>query len=474
MTEPTTSLPAPVGETSGRPRPGERLELTIGDLAFGGAGVARRDGFVIFVRGGLPGDRVIAEVTKAKRSFGEATAVELLAGGPDRVPERAPHPGAPWQCLSYEAQLAVKQSQVGDALKRIGGFDLDELAIEPIVAADADATWGYRNKLEYSFGVSAGGELALGFHVAGRWDRIEDVDDIVLASEHANAIRRMVREWCAEQKLDAYDRRTREGFLRNLVIRESARTGQTLVRLVTSPGTLDTDGFAELLAERATSIVWTETAGTAETTRGGVDRQLAGPPWYEEELCGLRFRVSTDAFFQTNTAQAERLYVIAAEYAAIGTRDRVFDLFCGIGTIGLTFAVRATAVWGIEMVEAAVRDATVNARINEIDNAHFIAGDIRTTLRGLVEKAGRPDVCVIDPPRAGLSQKVVRRVLETGAKRIVYVSCNPTTLAPNLRQMVDAGYALRRVRPVDMFPHTPHIECVALLELTDEAPAVDQ
>jgi 23S rRNA (uracil1939-C5)-methyltransferase len=195
-----------------------------------------------------------------------------------------------------------------------------------------------------------------------------------------------------------------------------------------------------------------------------VTERVKGDSTLVEKLSGLTFHISPDAFFQTNTEMAERLYGTAVELAGLSGRERVLDLFCGIGTIALVLALDAGEVWGVELVEQAVADAIENARLNGVDNARFFAGDVRLAMRPLLERSGRPDVVVVDPPRAGLSNKVVRRVLEAEAKRIVYVSCNPTTLAPNARQLADAGYELRTVRPVDMFPQTPHIECVALLE----------
>ena len=197
-------------------------------------------------------------------------------------------------------------------------------------------------------------------------------------------------------------------------------------------------------------------------TRDGQTKVLAGDGSIEERIGSLRFRVSPEAFFQTNTEMAERLYGVVAEYAGLTGSERVFDLFCGIGTIGLSLAAQAGEVWGVEIVESAVADAIANAELNAIENARFSAGDIRTAARPLVEQAGQPGVVVVDPPRAGLSQKIVRRIAEMEPERIVYVSCNPTTLAPNARQLVEAGWTLERVQPVDMFPQTPHIECVAL------------
>jgi 23S rRNA (uracil1939-C5)-methyltransferase len=446
MEQATGERPAP------RAHRGQQLELEIESLAFGGRGVARSGGYVVFVAGALPGDRVRAEVTKAKRRFAEARTVELLAPGADRVEDRCTHegepcPGAPWQGLPYERQLVQKRDQVDEALRRIGdldGFELEE--IEPALEQ-----WRYRNKLEYSFG-DRDGEPILGFHARGRWDLIVDVEDCHLASERGNAARNEVREWARSEAVSTYDRRGREGVLRNLAVREGRRTGQVQTRLITSA-----ERFPKPPVDLHTAI---------EGDSGGTDGPtgVLGEERLREELCGLRFEMSHGAFFQTNTEMAERLYAVAAEYAGLSGGERVFDLYCGIGTIGLTMAAKAGEVWGLEIVPEAIADAERNAKRNGIENTRFVAGSTRTGVRPLLEQAGKPDVVLIDPPRAGLSQKIVRRVLECEAKRIVYVSCNPTTLAPNAAQLVEAGYTLRRVKPVDMFPQTPHIECVALLE----------
>jgi 23S rRNA (uracil1939-C5)-methyltransferase len=446
--------------SAGRPSKGDELELTIDSLAHGGSGVARHDGYVVFVAGAVPGDRVRAVVGKAKRAYAEARAVELLEPAPDRVAPVADHPGVPWQVIPYERQLEIKAEQVDDALRRIGR--LDGYALEPIVPAVQQ--WRYRNKMEYSFGADEHGELVCGFHVPGRYDEIVGVDDVLLASERSNTARGQVLAWARAQGLEPWDRRTHRGFLRNLVIREGRRTGELQVRLVTSPGPLQTDALTA--AVDCEGLFWTRTQDLGESTHGGETALVAGAPKLRERLGELDFRISPDAFFQTNTEMAETLYGSAVELAALRGHERVFDLFCGIGTIALSLAARAREVVGVEIVEAAVADAIDNARRNEITNAAFYAGDIRLAMRELVERKGRPDVCVIDPPRAGLSQKVVRRIVEAGPRRIVYVSCNPTTLAPNAAQLAEAGWSLTRVRPVDMFPQTPHIECVALLERT--------
>jgi 23S rRNA (uracil1939-C5)-methyltransferase len=444
---------APATTRAARPRQGAELELEIDSLAQGGRGVARANGYVVFVAGGLPGDRVRARLTRSKRDYGEAKAVELLRPSADRVPDRCLHgrepcPGAPWQGMAYERQLAEKASQVDDALRRIGRLDGFELeSIEPAVEE-----WRYRNKFEYSFGPADDGALALGFHRRGSWADVVDVDDCLLASERSNAARNAVGEWARAAELVPYDRRSQEGLLRNLVVREGRRTHELQTRLVTSPGELP----------RPPVDLHTVIEGPGGGTHGPTG--VLGAEHLHERVCDLRFRVSHDAFLQTNTEMAERLYGVAGDFAGLSGSERVFDLYCGIGTIGLSLASRAGEVWGLESVGDAIADAEHNAKANGIANARFVDADARLGIRPLLEAAGEPDVVIVDPPRAGLSSKIVRRVLECRAPRIVYVSCNPTTLAPNAAQMVEAGYTLRRVRPLDLFPQTPHVECVAVLE----------
>jgi len=425
----------------------------VSGLAHGGRGVARASGYVVFVAGALPGDRVRARLDRARRDYGEASVLELLAPSPERIADRcvhggAPCPGAPWQGLPYERQLAVKQAHVDDALRRLGGLAGYEL--EPIEPALAE--WRYRNKLEYTFGTTAGGELTCGFRPRGSWRGVVDVEDCLLASERNNAARNELRAWAREHGLPAYDPESGAGVLRNLVVREGRRTGQVQTRVVTTPAAIP----------RPPADLHTVVEGPGGGTAGPTG--VLGEEHLEERIGPLRLRISHGSFFQTNTEMAERLFAIAADYAQLDGRQRVFDLYCGIGTIGLLLAPAAGEVWGLETVPEAVADAEHNARRNGLENARFVCADARLGVRPLLERAGPPDVVVVDPPRAGLSRKVVRRVIECGAERIVYVSCNPTTLAPNAAQLAEAGYRLRRVRPVDMFPQTPHVECVALLE----------
>ena len=444
---------------------GEELELSIDSLAYGGNGVARHEGFVVFVRGGLPGDRVRARVTKVKRGFAEGFASAVLEPGPDRVEAPCRHfgtcGGCRFQDLSYDVQLAQKEQQVRDALVRIGR--IPDPPLEPIVPATS--IYGYRNKLEYSFSAGEDG-LELGFHRAGRWDEVIGIEACLLTTDVGNEIRRAVRGWAREERLEPYDQATGEGYLRHLVVREGRNTGQALVVLVTAPGERFEAGyFVDVLRRfpEVRSIHWAINDTPAEQTNLPT-KLLWGAEAIEEEILGLRFRVRPSAFLQTNTEMAEQLYGLAREFAGLTGDENVFDLYCGTGTIGLALAPDAGKVWGLEISEEAVACAIENAELNGIENAQFFAGNVGQTLEELAQKAGAADVVVVDPPRAGLAGKALRRTGALAARRIVYVSCNPTTLASDVQVLRDDyGYTLVRCRPVDMFPHTPHVESVSLL-----------
>ncbi len=446
-------------------RKGEEVEVRIDSLAYGGNGVGRLDGFVVFVRGGLPGDLVRARATKVKRGFAEAMRTELLEPGPSRVEAPCRHfgvcGGCRFQDLAYAAQLAAKETQVRDALARLGGFE--QPPVEAIVPARSE--YGYRNKLEYSFAGSADG-LALGFHRAGRWDEVVDVEECLLTTDLGNAIRDAVRAWARDEGLEPYDQETQSGYLRHLVVREGRNTGQVLVLLVTAPGErFDADFLIETVTRfpEVRSLHWAVNDRPAEVTNLPT-RLLWGDEWIEEELLGLRFRVRPNAFLQTNTEMAATLYTLACGAARLTGAETVFDLYCGTGTIGLALAASAGSVWGVEISEESVACAIENAEVNGIANARFFAGNVGQSLEELAEKAGAPDVVVVDPPRAGLAGKALRRTGALGAPRLVYVSCNPTTLASDLAVLRDEfGYELVRCTPVDMFPHTPHIESVSEL-----------
>jgi len=444
----------------------DEVELRIDSLAFGGNGVGRIDGYVVFVRAGLPGDTVRARVTKVQKRHAEAVKTEVIAPGPVRVAAPCEHypacGGCRFQDLAYEAQLQAKQSWVADSLTRIAG--IAEPPIEPIVGAVEQ--FHYRNKMEYSFAPGDGGP-ALGLHRAGRWDEVLGIERCWLASELGNRIRNRVRDWASEERLEAYDQATGKGYLRHLVVREGVNTGQALVQLVTHERErFDRERLIEVLTAipEVRSIQWAVNDTPAEVTNLPTEL-LWGEDAIEEEIGGLRFRLRPNAFLQTNTRMAERLYGLVREAAALGGGETVYDLYCGIGTIGLSLARESLTVWGIEVSEESVACAIENAELNGIGNAAFFAGNVGLVLNELRDRAGEPDVVLVDPPRAGLAGKALRRLGELAAPRLVYVSCNPTTLAGDTKRLIEEyGYSLLRTTPLDMFPHTPHVESVSVLQ----------
>ncbi|HEY2541899.1 MAG TPA: 23S rRNA (uracil(1939)-C(5))-methyltransferase RlmD [Gaiellaceae bacterium] len=445
----------------------EEVELEVESLAYGGNGVARLDGYVVFVRRGLPGERVRARVTKVKRGYAEALATDVLRAGPHRVEASCAHypacGGCRFQDLAYETQLEQKHAQVRDALQRLGG--IADPPLRDIVPCEPEI-FHYRNKLEYSFTQTPDGP-ALGFHRAGRWDEVLQIDKCWLTTDLGNGIRNAVRDWAREEGLEPYSQRDNTGYLRHLVVREGRNTGQALVQLVTAPGERFEPGYFVDVVRRfpeVRSVHWSVNDTPAEVTNLPT-KLLWGEEWIEEEMSGLRFRVRPNAFLQTNTTMAEKLYGLAAEAAALTGDETVWDLYCGIGTIGLTLARNALTGWGIEVSEESVACALENAELNGVTNAAFFAGNVGQVVEELVERSGSPEVVVVDPPRAGLAGKALRHLGRLGAPRLVYVSCNPTTLAGDAKVLREEyGYELLRVTPVDMFPHTPHVEAVALLE----------
>jgi 23S rRNA (uracil1939-C5)-methyltransferase len=324
--------------------------------------------------------------------------------------------------------------------------------------------------MEYSFAPADEG-LVLGLHRAGRWDEVLDISKCWLTTDFGNDVRDAVRRWAREEGLEAYSQADNTGYLRHLVVREGRNTGQALVQLVTGPGERFERGYlVDVLRAfpQVRSIHWSINDTPAEVTNLPSEL-LWGDGWIEEELGGLRFRVRPNAFLQTNTAMAEKLYALAGEAAQLTGTETVWDLYCGIGTIGLSLAGDALTVWGIEVSEESVACALENAELNSITNAAFFAGNVGQVVQELLDRSGPPEVVVVDPPRAGLAGKALRRLGEIGAPRLVYVSCNPTTLAGDVKVLrAEYGYELLRARPVDMFPHTPHVETVALLERSSQ------
>ncbi len=456
-----------------RPKRDDELEVSVNDLAFGGQGVARADGFVVFCSDTAPGDRARVRVRKARRRFAEADLVEVLAPGPDRIDPPCRYVprcgGCRLQHIAYDATLQAKRDQIADHLARIAHLP-DVPVLEPDAAVEHFA---YRNKMEYSAAPGPDGELTLGFHMRGRWDQVVDISECMLATPLGNALRETVRAWAADEGMVPYDQRlaaqnpddVQRGTLRHVVVRVGINTGQGLVTIVTAPGA---EKAVDALAPRLTAahpelvgLVHSVNDGVAEVTGGLPSRVAWGKDWLEERVHGVKLRLSSGAFFQTNTKMAERLYERAAEAAGLTGNEVLYDLYAGAGSVGLVLAPKASEVVAIEIIKEAVRDAKANAKANGFARYQALCGDVRVVLREQRGTLPPPDVAIVDPPRAGLSGGAVRRIIELAPPVLVYVSCHPATFADNARRFVDGGYHLEWVRPVDMFPQTPHIEAVA-------------
>ncbi len=450
-----------------KPRTGEEVELTIDDLAFGGAGVGRHGGFVIFTPDTAPGDRVRVRVRRPKRRHAEADLIELLAPGPDRVEPPCPHVpecgGCRLQHLDYEMTLDAKRRQVSEHLARIGGLtDVDVRPVDP-----AEPRLRYRNKMEYSFAQGPDGALRLGMHARGRWDEVVDLSVCLIASERCDAARAAVRAWAVEEGLRAYDQATGVGLLRHLVVREGTATGDVLVTLVTSAGIEAEAAVDRLGAVLPASLpgfvglLHAVNPGVAETTQGLARRVVVGRDTLREHVYGMVLDLSATAFFQTNTHMTETLYRRAGEAAGVGRDEVLYDLFAGVGSIGIALGRAAGEVVAVEIQAEAVEDARRNAAANGLTAHRALCGDVGRVLRERRDELPSPDVAIVDPPRAGLDGRAVRRIVEFAPRTLVYVTCQPATLAQNAAAFCAGGYRLDYVQPVDMFPQTPHVEAVA-------------
>jgi len=458
---------------------GQTLELEIEDLAFGGRALTRVNGLVVFVENALPGDRVLATVYRRKRQYAEARAERILRPAPFRVEPRCVHApicgGCRFQDLAYAEQLRHKERQVEECLAHLG-----RVRVEARPAIAAPEQFHYRNKMEYSFGRDAEGRLTLGLHRRGFYDRSFDLERCHIATPISSEIVAHVRDAVRRENLAPYDTRRHEGLLRFLVVREGIRTGQVMVNLVASefhPAFEPLAGGLRRAFPAVSSVLLNLTRRKAQVAIGEEERVLAGSATIFETLGGLTFEISSGSFFQTNTVQAERLLAVALDGLSLSGAERVLDVYSGTGTFTLPIAARAEEAIGIESSEVAVRDAERNAERNGIRNVRFWTGEAMEILRDRLglgsREAGRAferpriDAVLVDPPRAGLHAGVVSRLIHLGAPRLVYVSCNPSTLARDLGLFCESRYRIQWVQPVDMFPHTPHIECVAALERAD-------
>ncbi|MDX1545692.1 MAG: 23S rRNA (uracil(1939)-C(5))-methyltransferase RlmD [Rhodothermales bacterium] len=470
--------------TRRRLKRGQELEIEIEKFADRGKSLARLDGYVVFVPGAVPGDRVRVRVTKGKKNFAEAIVIDLLQPSPLRTDPRCFYfetcGGCKWQHVDYAAQLEAKRQSVDEAFRHNGG--LDGFEVRPTLGAEN--VYFYRNKMEFSFSTKrwltpkeiATGEdfdtdFALGLHVPGNFYKVIDLKECHLQSELSVRLVNAVRALAKEHGWLPWDIRQHTGYLRHLVIRQGERTGETMVNLVTNGHLPERMALLEARLKRdfpeVTTLVNTINTGKAQTAYGEAMHTLFGPGVIHDAIGPYRFEIAPNAFFQTNTRQAERLYEIARDFAEIGPDDLVYDLFCGAGTISLFVAGLARHVVGVELVEEAVENAKANARANGVENVTFVQGDMLALFNDdFVAEHGRPDVLITDPPRAGMHPKVVERIAALRPPRIVYVSCNPQTQALDLARLADA-YTIEAVQPVDLFPHTHHIENVVQLRLNE-------
>lgn len=446
------------------------------------------DGKVVFVENVVPGDVVDLRITKNKKSYAEGKVTRLVSPSSIRIEPFCTHfgvcGGCKWQMLPYEQQLQYKQQQVGEQMRRIGHISLPEM--EPISGSPVQRF--YRNKLEFTFStkryrtneeISAAGdeelapEQGLGFHAPGLFDKVVPIDFCHLQNEPTNRIRNLLRDYTTTHQLPYYDFRAHSGYMRNLMIRVTT-TGEVLVNLV-----LNEDDEASrkpmldlLLAEvpEISTLCYTINRKWNDSIYDQEVITYHGSGFITERLEDFTFNISPKSFFQTNSYQAEELYRITRDFAGLTGSEVLYDLYCGTGSIGIFCSKQAKKIIGIEVVEQAIEDAKINAAQNHIDHALFYAGDVSDICTDdFFREHGKPDVVITDPPRAGMSEKLVQQLIKMRAPRIVYVSCNPATQARDLALLADT-YAIKRMRPVDMFPHTHHIENVVLLELNEELP----
>lgn len=455
---------------------GQCYELVISDMAVGGRGIAKIDGFAVFVDGAVTHDRVMAKIKKKKRNYAEALVVEIIDASPFRKEPDCIYSsycgGCKWQFIKYENQLGFKKQNIVDAVERIGF--LKDVIIHPTIPSDM--IYGYRNKMEFSCSnrrwfpseefnpEHANMEIALGLHVPGTFYKVLDIKKCRLYPDRGNYILDDIRSFIKNSDAPVYDLRTHNGFWRFVMLRYSFANNRWMVNIITSKeDSGELKKLANMITEKYSevdSVINNINSGKAGIAIGEYEILIAGNKCITEKIGGLDFEISSNSFFQTNTYGAERLYDVIKWYASLSKDDTVLDLYSGTGSIAIFLSGSAKKITGIEVVQSSLEDAEKNCLINQIYNCRFILEDVKNGLKKVRQK---PDVIIIDPPRAGMHKDVLKQVLDISAERIVYVSCNPATMARDLGMMQDY-YKVLEIQPVDMFPHTHHIECVAKIE----------
>ena len=459
--------------------------VTIADIGAEGKAIARVNDMVVFTTHVIPGDVVDLQITKRRKNYFEARVVSLIEKSPDRIDAFCQHfgicGGCKWQYLPYDKQLFYKQKQVADQLKRLGRIELPE--VMPIIGSEENRF--YRNKLEFSFSnkrwlsqeeisrdlIQVEKGEALGFHVPGLFDKIVDIRECWLQPEPSNSLRNFIRKYALENALEFFDIRNQTGFLRNMIIRTSSTGENMLIIAFFREDRKKREDLLNAVSKQfpeLSSIMYVINEKANDTLTDQDILLFKGTDHIFEEMEGLRFKIGPKSFYQTNSAQAYNLYKVARDFAGLTGKEVVYDLYTGTGTIANFIAGSAKKVIGIEYVPEAIGDAKVNSEINHIENTLFCAGDMKDVLnRNFIEEHGRPDVMITDPPRAGMHEDVIKTILEAQPDRIVYVSCNPATQARDLGLMDDL-YMVSKIQPVDMFPHTHHVENVVLLIRRDK------
>ncbi|NBC67365.1 MAG: 23S rRNA (uracil(1939)-C(5))-methyltransferase RlmD [Bacteroidetes bacterium] len=460
---------------------GQVVDLKIESTAFKGKGIAKHDGIAVFVPGTAPGDLVEARIIKRKKSYREAKVLEIKDPSPIRVEPVCGHAdtcgGCTWQHIPYKKQLEFKEQHVRDHMERIAELDPD--IVETIIGCDEDLY--YRNKMEYSFGTRRwltdeeiqadkyidDSGFAAGLHAPGRYDKILDLKECHLQNPISYNLLDFVRSYCKENSIPAFDTHEKTGFMRHLVIRTSFHTDDIMVNMVTYKDDPEImNAMSEALLNEfpgITTIINNVNDQPNPTAVGRYEKVLHGPGYIVDKIGQHSFKIDANAFFQTNTQQAEKLYSVAKKFADLKAGTNLFDLYCGVGTLTLFMADSVDTSIGIELVEVAVENAIQNARENSVDNVEFVLGDMKDTFNErFLEKHGRPDCIITDPPRSGMHPDVVKELSDLAVDTLVYVSCNPSTMARDLKELKNV-YNIERVQPVDMFPQTYHIEAVARL-----------
>jgi 23S rRNA (uracil1939-C5)-methyltransferase len=464
---------------------GADIELEIDSAAYKGKGIGKIDGLAVFVPNSAPGDRVKVRVIKKKKNYLEGKLLEVLEEGPNRIEPRCRHAqncgGCNWQHVSYEYQLSFKQKQVQDHMHRIGG--LTHLEVNETIGCEQE--FYYRNKMEYSIGHKrwlsreeierdefvSDRCFAAGLHAPGRFDKILDIRECHLQDPISYNILDFIRSWCKQHDIPPFNRIDNKGFMRNIVIRKAHYTDDLMVNIVTYQDDQDimeqlSDNLLKAFPE-ITTVINNVNDTLDPTAVGRYQKILYGPGYITDHIGPYHFNIDANAFFQTNTRQAERLYEVAKDFADIQKEEIVYDLYCGVGTLSLFLSKDSNYIVGIELERVTIKNARRNAKENEVENVAFVEGDMKDVFtREITDKHGDPDCLITDPPRAGMHPDVVERLKELKVPKLVYVSCNSSTMARDLEKLHEV-YDIHEIQPVDMFPQTYHIETVAKLRLRE-------